>query len=99
VSPGKLEDLFATTLSSRLELGWARGPSQGDEKSFGQATTFYGTLSLSFVIPSEAEGSAVPRTLPENAEIHPQTKLSSRPELSVVERSAVFYLGATKFEV
>jgi hypothetical protein len=35
---------------------------QGDEKRFGPATTFYGTVALSFVIPSEAEGSAVPRT-------------------------------------
>jgi hypothetical protein len=44
-----------------------------------------------FVIPSEAEGSAVPRTSPEKAESNPQTKLSSRPERSVVERSAVSF--------
>ena len=35
---------------------------QGDEKRLGPATTLYGTVALSFVIPSEAEGSAVPRT-------------------------------------
>jgi hypothetical protein len=37
-------------------------PTQGDEKRLGPATTLYGTVALSFVIPSEAEGSAVPRT-------------------------------------
>jgi hypothetical protein len=37
-------------------------PTEGDEKRLGPATTFYGTVALSFVIPSEAEGSAVPRT-------------------------------------
>jgi hypothetical protein len=37
------------------------------ESGLGQkATTLYGTVALSFVIPSEAEGSAVPRTLPGN---------------------------------
>jgi hypothetical protein len=30
-----------------------------DEKRLGPATTLYGTVALSFVIPSEAEGSAV----------------------------------------
>jgi hypothetical protein len=50
----------------------------------------------SFVIPSEAdlsrravEGSAVPQTLPGNTESRPATNLSSRPERSAVERSAV----------
>jgi hypothetical protein len=38
------------------------------EKRLGSATTLYGTVALSFVIPSEAEGSAVPRTFPGNAE-------------------------------
>jgi hypothetical protein len=33
---------------------------------------------LLFVIPSEAEGSAVPRTSPGNAEYYAQTELSSR---------------------
>jgi len=37
-------------------------PTQGDEKRLGPATTLYGAVALSFVIPSEAEGSAVPRT-------------------------------------
>jgi hypothetical protein len=39
-------------------------PTRGNEKRLGPATTLYGTVALSFVIPSEAEGSAVPRTLP-----------------------------------
>jgi hypothetical protein len=37
-------------------------PIQGDEKHLRPATTLYRTATLSFVIPSEAEGSAVPRT-------------------------------------
>jgi hypothetical protein len=79
-------------------------PIQGREKRLGPATTLYGTLALSFVIPpapasrgSEAEGSVVPRNFPGNAESRPTTNLSSRlsrravePEHSVVERSAVF---------
>jgi len=32
------------------------------KKSLRPATTLYRTVALSFVIPSEAEGSAVPRT-------------------------------------
>jgi hypothetical protein len=39
----------------------------------------------------EAEESAVPRTFRRNTESHPQTKLSSRPERSIVERSAVSF--------
>jgi hypothetical protein len=42
--------------------------------------TFHVTANPSFVIPSVAEGSAVPRTFPGNAEFYPQTKLSSRPD-------------------
>jgi hypothetical protein len=42
----------------------------------------------------EAEGSAVPRTFPGNAESHPATELSSRPERSEVERSAVSFSGS-----
>jgi hypothetical protein len=41
----------------------------------GPATDFYGTVALSFVIPSEAEGSAVQRTFTGNAEFYPQTKI------------------------
>ena len=33
--------------------------TQGDEKRLGPATTLYETVTLSFVIPSVAEGSAV----------------------------------------
>jgi hypothetical protein len=47
--------------------GWTRG----DENAFCPVTALHATVSLSFVIPSEAdlsrravEGSAVPRTLP-----------------------------------
>jgi hypothetical protein len=54
------------------------------EKRLGSATTLYETVALSFVIPSEAEGSAVPPTSPGNAKYFTQTKLSSRPEESWV---------------
>jgi hypothetical protein len=40
----------------------------GDERRLGSATTLYGTVALSFVIPSVAEGSAVQRTFPGNDE-------------------------------
>jgi hypothetical protein len=55
-------------------------PTQGDEKRLGPATTFYGTVALSFVIPSEAEGSAVLRTSPGSAKSRPAKELSFRPE-------------------
>jgi hypothetical protein len=54
-------------------------PKQGDEKRLDPATTLYGTVALSFVIPSEAEGSAVPRTFRGNV---------FRPQRSVTEKSA-----------
>jgi hypothetical protein len=41
-------------------------PTQGDEKHFCSATALYGSVALPFVIPSEAEGSAVPPTFPGN---------------------------------
>jgi hypothetical protein len=41
----------------RVAMG--RRPTQGDEKRLGPATTLHRTVALSFVIPSEAEGSAV----------------------------------------
>jgi hypothetical protein len=56
-------------------------PTQGDEKSLRPATTLYRTVALSFVIPSEAEGSAVSADLS-------WTCFST--ERSEVERSAVF---------
>src|ERR1700733_15437163 len=63
-------------------------PIQRDKKRFGPATTFYGTVALSFVIPSEAEGSAVPRISPGNAQFYPQTELSSRPPRRAVGSAA-----------
>ena len=35
-------------------------PTQGSEKRLDPATTSYGAVALSLVIPSEAEGSAIP---------------------------------------
>jgi hypothetical protein len=50
------------------------------KKRLGPATTLRGTVALSFVTPSEAEGSAVPRTTTGNVEYDAQIELSSRPE-------------------
>jgi hypothetical protein len=55
--------LFETNLSSRPELSWAFGPRKVMKTP---ATAFHRKVALSFVIPSEAEGSAVPRTFPGN---------------------------------
>jgi hypothetical protein len=51
----------------------------------------HSSLNLPQVSRSAAEGSAVPRNFPGNAESHPATNLSSRPERSGVERSAVSF--------
>jgi hypothetical protein len=48
---------------------------QTDEKRPGPTATLYETIALSFVIPSEAEGSAVPRTFPGNVESSLHTAL------------------------
>jgi hypothetical protein len=41
-------------------------PGREDTDVFRPAATFHETVTLSFVIPSEAEGSAVLRTFPGN---------------------------------
>jgi hypothetical protein len=69
---------------------------QGDQKRLGPATTVCTAVVLSFVIPIEAEGSAVPRTLHGNAEFNPLTELSSRPERSGAERPAVSSFALTQ---
>ena len=51
-----------------IEAGRATRLESGHQGLYG---------ALSFVIPSEAEGSAVPRTSPGNAESRPATELSS----------------------
>jgi hypothetical protein len=56
----------------RAELSFGRGV-----RRFRPATNFHDTVALSFVIPSEAEGSAVLRTPLENAKYYAQTELSS----------------------
>jgi len=54
-----------TKLSSRPERSVVQ---RSAVHLLGPAPTFYGTVALSFVIPSEAEGSAVPRTFLGNTE-------------------------------
>ena len=56
----------ATNLSSRPEKSWACCPPKVMKNAFSPATALHGSAALSFVIPSEAEGSAVPRTIPGN---------------------------------
>jgi hypothetical protein len=41
---------------------WACGPTKLVKKRLCPVTTFHVAIALSFVIPSAAEGSAVPRT-------------------------------------
>jgi hypothetical protein len=48
------------------------------EKCVGSATIFYATVALSFVIPSEAEGPAVPPISPGKAKYVAQRELSPR---------------------
>jgi hypothetical protein len=76
-------------LSSRPEESWACGPHQGMKKLSVRRPLSHGSVALLFVIPSAAEGSAVLRTFPGNMESRCAKKLSSRPERSVAERSAV----------
>jgi hypothetical protein len=57
---------------------WRR--SQTNRKWTGPHVCLYGSVVLSFVIPSEAEGSAIPRTPHGNVSRHGTTNLSSRPE-------------------
>ena len=65
-SPGNAE--YYTQNKIVISTGGVIGlrSTQGDEKRLGPATTFHVIATLSFVIPSEAEGPAVPRTFPGN---------------------------------
>jgi len=72
-------------------------PAHGDEKSRRPATTLYRTVAPSFVIPSEAEGSAVPRTFRghvfrQSVPGFPATQHWTRPRmrLSLKERRMMF---------
>jgi hypothetical protein len=56
------------------------GPPKVMKDAFYPVTALHGTATPPFVIPSGAEGSAVPRTFTGNAESRPATNLSSRPE-------------------
>ncbi len=57
-------------------------PTQGDENRLLSSNRYHGSVALSFVIPSEAEGSAVPRTSLGNV---------FRPKRSAVEGPAVAF--------
>ena len=79
---------------SPARKGWEIDPEE-DPSAGGAALNRSSALC---VIRSEAdlsrravEGSAVPQTLPGNTESRLATNLSSRPERSVVERSAVVF--------
>jgi hypothetical protein len=46
----------------RQSVLWASGPPKVMKNGFCSATALHGSAAFPFVIPSEAEGSAVPRT-------------------------------------
>jgi hypothetical protein len=54
------DDKFVCTRRIVISTGGVMGlrPTQGDEKRLGPATTFYGTVALSFVIPSDHRPAA-----------------------------------------
>ena len=51
-------------------------PTEGDENAFCSSTAVHGSVAPSFVIPTEAEGSAVQRTFPENVFSTERTRIS-----------------------
>src|SRR5580692_11155759 len=57
-------------------------------KPFCPATTFYGSVTLPFVIPSEAEGSAVLRTSPGNVLEAPIARQAFQDRVPRCSRSA-----------
>ena len=59
----RFREPFVEMFFDRVVMGLR--PTQGNEKHRGRASTLYQTVTLSFVIPSEAEGSAVQRTFRE----------------------------------
>jgi hypothetical protein len=76
----RLSELIAADGDLTLEPGeHGIGPPKVMKNAFFPATTFHETVTLSFVIPSEAEGSAFRGTSRGNAEYYAQTELSSRP--------------------
>ena len=87
--------LSPSPLSSRPEESWACGPTYVTKNASVRHHSLWSRYPFLVIPPapacrgSEAEGSAVPRTFRGNVEHDPQTKLSSRPERSAVERSAV----------
>jgi hypothetical protein len=92
----------ATTFYETIALSFVIPSVPGFPTSPFSSTTTYVVLCkenhMQLIEPAtldrksgEAEGSAVPRTLRGNADSCPQTELSSRPERSVVERSAVSF--------
>jgi hypothetical protein len=52
-------------------------PTQDDENAFIPATALQVCIALPFVIPSEAEGSAVPRSIPGNV-FHERSEVDLR---------------------
>jgi hypothetical protein len=62
ISPGESSKLLCNKFVISTGVVMGLRPTQGDEKRLGPATTLYLTVALSFVISTEAEGSAVPRT-------------------------------------
>jgi hypothetical protein len=62
-------------------------PTQGDEKRLGSATTLYGAVALSFVIPKRSRGICSSFHQPPMLQL--EDELSSRPK-----RTQISYLAA-----
>ena len=78
---------------SRPEESWACGPPKVMKNAFGPATALQGSVALSFVIPSAAEGSAVSSTSHQCLQL--EDELSSRlPQRAVgPKRTQISYLA------
>src|ERR1700723_2893160 len=85
---------------TRMQLCVPLPPEKSHSRSLQPLTNLIGSATLPFVIPSEAEGSAVQRTRPGNmfgrarnrivrTPLRSETEASSLPERSEVEGPAV----------
>jgi hypothetical protein len=69
--------------------GWACGPPKWLKNAFRPVTTVHGSVALPFVIPNEAEGSAVPQTIPGN--VFRQRSCLPPPKVTKISCSTVAF--------
>ena len=85
------EHFLATNFTSQPEESSAIVPPKGMKNAFCPSTALDGSVALSFVIPERSRGVCISTDLAWKTESRPATELSSRPERSGVERSAVSF--------